>query len=1168
MKIASYNINGINGRLENLLHWLKEANPDVVCLQELKCTDSLFPKDALLKAGYHAIWHGQKAWNGVAILSRYGEIQQTTKGLKGDDADLQSRYIEAYINNIVIGCLYLPNGNPWPGDKFYYKLDWMKRLINHAQQLESFGLPIALIGDYNIIPTDLDTYKPEKYKNNALFKTEARELFQDLLNEGYTDAIRKLYPDQSIYTFWDYLRNAYGRNAGLRLDHFLLNKSCEDRLIDGSVDKLVRGWEHSSDHAPAWIILNDDEVSEYVSEQDGDGDFIEQTENTNLIAYRTKRDFSRTSEPKSGKITNAESLRFVIQKHDATRLHYDFRLEMDGVLKSWAVPKGPSTDPKSKRLAMMVEDHPFDYRTFEGIIPKGEYGGGTVIVWDEGTYEPIKKIKGKKAQEKYLLEELLKGSVKIILHGSKLHGEFALVKTHGMGENGWLLIKHNDEYASSGDITLNDKSVLSAKTLGEVERTSDSDRKIDFAESPKLSMADVTSLLNHATDSKIPIGMKPMLATLVDEPFDDPEWFYEIKWDGYRALGFSLNNGDVQLLSRNNKQFNEKFFPIYEVLQTWKLDIVVDGEIIVINDQGVSNFGDLQNWNSDKDGELVYYVFDLIWYDGKDLTDLPLIDRQAILQTVLPQDDKRIRLSKVYKSGGIDFFNAASKMGLEGIIAKKADSLYSKNNRSVEWLKIKATRRQEVVIAGFTKNEDTSKLFSSLLLGVYEDEILYYVGKVGTGFNDQDQKNMMKQFKSLITDHSPFSETPDVNKTSQFRPTPPKAKAIWLRPELICEVAFTEVTSEGVFRHPSFKGMRTDKSAHEVSRETAKAVVGILQGDGINNVNNVSNESASFRALDEFPALSNKKVLLSSKADTQLCTVNGIELKFTHLSKLYWPEDKVSKRDMFNYYDQVADFILPYLKDRPMSLNRYPGGIYAQSFYQKDVKDTAPSWAKTFPYTNSEGERKEYLLGNDEATLLWMASLGCIEMNPWFSRSHSPDNPDYCVIDLDPDKNTFDQVIQVAQMVKEILDKIDVPCYPKTSGSTGIHIYIPLQAQYTYEQSQMFARIVVNLIHQQVPDFTSLERMISNRSGKMYLDFMQNRAGATIAGPYSLRPKPGATVSMPLSWDELKPGLTMRDFTIFNAINRLKETGDLFKGVLENGIDLAIAVKKAQTIFG
>jgi bifunctional non-homologous end joining protein LigD len=884
-----------------------------------------------------------------------------------------------------------------------------------------------------------------------------------------------------------------------------------------------------------------------------------------LNEYNKKRDFNKTAEPKAGKPV-AGKLQFVIQKHDASRLHYDFRLEMGGVLKSWAVPKGPSTDPKTKRLAMMVEDHPFDYKDFEGIIPKGEYGGGTVIVWDEGTYEPIEKIRGKKAQEKHLLHQLHTGSLKIVLHGKKLKGEYALVKTHGMGENGWLLIKHKDDYAATADVTKKDKSVISEKTIEQMEKHSDKVWKNGREEQREMT-SELKTLLKKGKKSKIPIGMKPMLATLVDEPFDDPDWVYEVKWDGYRALGFSLKNGDVQLLSRNNKQFNEKFYPIFELMQNWKMDIVVDGEILVINKEGVSNFGNLQNWRSEADGELVYYVFDLIWYEGKDLTGLPLSERQAILAAVLPQDDDRIRLSKVFKAKGTDFFDAAVKMGLEGIIAKKAGSTYLKDNRSSDWLKIKVHLRQEVVIAGFTKNEGTSKQFSSLLLGVYENEKLIYAGKVGTGFNDQDQKKMMAQFEPLIINKSPFSEIPDVNKPSRFRRNPPKAKATWLKPELVCEVEFSEVTGDGVFRHPSFQGMRIDKTAKSVVREAAVETKAIVEAELPDEEETKPVNKDKHAAAIRPPKSTGRKTLLNPKDETQVRKVNGHELKFTNLSKLYWPEDKVSKRDMFNYYYQVADYILPYLKDRPMSLNRFPGGIHGQSFYQKDVKGKAPEWADTFPYTTGDGEDKEYLLGNDDAALLWMASLGCIEMNPWFSRSQSPDNPDYCVIDLDPDKNTFDQVIHVAQIVKEVLDKMEVPGYAKTSGSTGMHIYIPLGAKYSYDQSQMFAKIIVNLVHQQVPEFTSLERIVANRKGKMYLDFLQNRPGATIAGPYSLRPKPGATVSMPLDWREVKPGMTMKDFTIFNALDRLKERGDVFKGVLGKGIDLSKAIENAKKEF-
>jgi bifunctional non-homologous end joining protein LigD len=907
-----------------------------------------------------------------------------------------------------------------------------------------------------------------------------------------------------------------------------------------------------------------------------------------LKEYVKKRDFTKTAEPKAGMSKDKDHLMFVIQKHDASRLHYDFRLEMDGVLKSWAVPKGPSTDPKTKRLAMMVEDHPFDYRNFEGIIPQGEYGGGTVIVWDEGTYEPIEEIKGKKAQEKHLLKQLKEGSVKIKLHGEKLEGEYALVKTHGMGENGWLLIKHNDEFASIKDITKKDKSILSGKTIETMEKTSEKvwqhgheedvekpkkgskkkalakpdEEVVDQTDAGEASVPeatfDVEKLIKDAPKSATPKKIKPMKATLVDAPFDDPDWVYEVKWDGYRAIA-QISKTDVELISRNNLPF-DKYYPINKLLKDWKINAVIDGEILVLNDKGVSDFGALQNWRSEADGDLVYYVFDILWYEGKNLMGLPLIQRQAILKEILPTNDDRIRQSKVFAANGKDFFAAAEKIGLEGIIAKKADSVYTSDLRSKEWLKIKVQRRQEVIIAGFTKNEGTAKSFSALVLGVYDGKVLKYVGKVGTGFSEKLQKEMMAQFKPLITDKVPFDVEPDVDKPSRFRPQRLGAKPTWLKPELVCEVNYAEVTSEGIFRQASFKGMRMDKKAKDVVLETPV--------DTNETVEEVEQEETHQQVVKP-PTDKDRKTLLNPKDETQVRKICGHELKFTHLSKVYWPEDGVTKRDMFNYYYRVAEYILPYLKDRPMSLNRFPNGIHGPSFYQKDVKGKAPDWVtKTFPYTNGEGEHKEYLVGSDESYLLWMASLGCIEMNPWFSRVQSPDNPDYCVIDLDPDKHTFDQVIEAAQEVKKVLDAVNVPSFPKTSGSTGMHIYIPLGAKYDYDQSQMFAKIVVQLVHKQIPDYTSLERMISARKGKMYLDFLQNRPGATIAGPYSLRPKVGATVSMPLTWDEVKPGLTMKDFTIFNSLDRLKETGDLFKGVLGKGIDLEKTIKKAQSIFG
>lgn len=677
-----------------------------------------------------------------------------------------------------------------------------------------------------------------------------------------------------------------------------------------------------------------------------------------------------------------------------------------------------------------------------------------------------------------------------------------------------------------------------------------------LADTADIKAEGITPYLEKAPDSPFPETIMPMLATLTDRPFDDPDWFYEVKWDGYRALAF-IKDGEVELRSRNNKSFNEKFYPIHSLLKSWKLNVVLDGEILVLNKKGISDFSALQNWRSEADGELVFYVFDILWLEGKNLMQLPLRNRLELLKQVLPTNDDRVRQSKVFEAKGTEFFEAAGKMGLEGIIAKRGDSTYIPDFRSKDWLKIKVHQRQEVVIGGFTKNEGTNKQFSSLLLGVFENGKFQYVGKVGTGFTDKLQKQMMEAFKPHITTECPFVYEPDYNKPSRFRPNPPRATATWLKPELVCEVSFAEVTSDGVFRHPSFEGMREDKKATDVKREITKPTTEVLE------------ESNELHAkMVTAPKPNTNKTLLNPKDETQVRSINGHDLKFTNLSKVYWPDEGVTKRDLFNYYYQVSEYILPYLKDRPQSLNRFPSGIKGKSFYQKNVKETAPDWAETFPYTTSDGEDKEFLVITDEASLMWMISLGCIEVNPWFSRTQSPDNPDYCVIDLDPDKNTFEQVIEAANVVKEVLDAIEVPSYCKTSGSTGMHIYIPLAAKYSYDQSQLFGRIIAKIVHNQIPEYTSVERFISERKGKMYVDFLQNRPGATIAGPYSLRPKPGATVAMPLHWDEVKPGLQMRDFNIHNALDRLNAKGDIFKPVLGEGIDLMKAVEKAKSVFG
>ncbi len=897
-----------------------------------------------------------------------------------------------------------------------------------------------------------------------------------------------------------------------------------------------------------------------------------------LVEYKKKRSFKKTPEPVGGK-ASGDQLQFVIQKHDASRLHYDFRLELKGVLKSWAVPKGPSLNPAEKRLAMLVEDHPFDYKNFEGIIPEGNYGAGTVIIWDEGTYEPIEDVGGKATQEKLLLKAFHAGSVKIRMHGKKLKGEFALVRTRGRGDNSWLLIKHRDKYAIETDIREKEKSVISGKTIEQLAKDKKANhwisnrsaaknpgiasskksskgktagRRLKSSAKKQIDVKDILKPISKKVKSKILQDVKPMLATLVDKPFDEKGWSYEVKWDGFRTLSY-LNKGVVEIRSRNNKDFNKKFYPIYNALVDWPINAVVDGEITVLNEKGAPDFNALQEWRSEADGQLIYYLFDVLWLDGYDLTNVSLKERRDILQKIIPTGDI-IRISENFASTGTAFFEQADKLGLEGIIAKKNDSIYLLDVRSKEWLKIKTAKQQEAIIGGYTRNEKTSKKFSALLLGVYQNDEFVSIGPVGTGFTSKMQTELLDKLKPLEISKCPFKEVPDYNKPSRFRPNPPKAEVIWVKPKLVVEVTYRAVTNDGSMRHPSFKGLREDKKAKDVVWENPVHTRDIVS-EGSNTAD---------KKIIKPPKKSERQTLLNPNDETQVRNIGGHELKFTNLSKIFWPDEQISKRDMLNYYYQVVPYMLPYMKDRPQTLNRFPNGIKGPSFYQKDVTDKVPSWIEKHKYFSEGDDRqKNFLVCTDEASLLYIASLGCIEMNPWSSRTQSPDHPDWCIIDLDPDKKqTFDQVIEAAQVTRQVLESIGVTSCCKSSGSTGLHIYIPLGAKYTYEDSKEFARAVVTAVQRQLPDFTSLERKIADRKGKMYLDFLQNRPQATVAAPYSLRPKPGASLSMPLHWDEVKKGLKILDFNIRNAIPRLREQGDIFTSVLGKGINIEKALKE------
>lgn len=895
-----------------------------------------------------------------------------------------------------------------------------------------------------------------------------------------------------------------------------------------------------------------------------------------LTEYKRKRSFNKTPEPKGDKKESNGALHFVVQKHDATRLHYDFRLEIRGVLKSWAVPKGPSMNPEDKRLAMMVEDHPYDYKDFEGIIPEGNYGAGTVIVWDEGTYEPMLLAEGDiKEQEKELMRELHKGDVKVVLHGKKLKGAFALVHIKGgREENAWLLIKKKDKYAKDTDITKKDKSVQSGKKLEQVAKTSTNEwvsnrQKTKSARSEvKKKAAPVADIPDKGVRAKAPAGITPMMATLTDRAFDDDDWLFEIKWDGYRALSF-IQKGKVELLSRKNLSFNTKFAPVATALKELGADVVLDGEIVSVNSEGKGDFQLLQQWQKTGKGQLLYYVFDILWLNGKSLMDLPLTERKEILKNFLPENDV-IRYSDHISGKGKEFYEMAVQQGLEGIMAKKADSTYSPGIRTKQWLKIKTHRRQEAVICGFTEPRKSRKYFGALVLGVYEKGELKYAGHTGTGFTEKLQADVFRKLKPLITPNHPFDKKPKTNMP-----------CTWVKPKLVCEIKFGEWTQEGIMRIPVFLGLREDKNAREVTKEkpvpltktsakkaAAKKAAPKKKAARKKEIKKVSRKGA--KTQNKSRALAPlRETLLNETEKKQTLTIGKKELVFTNLDKLYWPKEKISKRDSINYYHKVAPYILPYLVDRPQSLNRNPDGINKPGFYQKDVTDKAPEWAVTHPYTTeSDGKKKQYFVCTDEASLLYMANLGCIEINPWLSTVHNPDNPDWCVIDLDPGKISFGKVIEAAQVVKQVIDEIGIKSYCKTSGSTGLHIYIPLGAKYSYDQSRQLAELLVTQVHHEIPSFTSLERSPAKRKTKIYLDFLQNRTVQTIAAPYSLRPKPGATVSTPLHWEEVKKGLSIQDFNIDNIHDRLKEVGDIWKPVMSAGIDMEKVLNKLSKMIG
>jgi bifunctional non-homologous end joining protein LigD len=830
-----------------------------------------------------------------------------------------------------------------------------------------------------------------------------------------------------------------------------------------------------------------------------------------LQKYQAKRKFQETPEPKGVVKAGKGPLRFVIQKHAASRLHFDLRLEAEGTLKSWAVPKGPSVIPHEKRLAIMVEDHPLDYLLFEGTIPKGNYGGGTVMVWDEGTYHPP-GVAGREESERIISEGLQEGRLHVVLHGKKLHGEFAVIRTK-QAPNSWLFFKKDDVSAEApqGD---QDRSVLSNRTMEEIaaaKKPATADR-IDLSGAPKAPM---------------PHNVSPMLATPAAGPFDHPDWIFEVKWDGYRAIA-EVEKGKVRLYSRNNLAFEKRYAPIVQALEHLDHEAVLDGEVVALDAAGRPRFQLLQEYQKAQKGTLVYQVFDLLHLDGHDLQKLPLVQRKALLAQIL-NDLPNVRLSEHIVAHGVAFFDAASRKGLEGVVAKEGRSRYQQGVRSRSWLKLKTHLRQEAVIGGFTEGKGARKELGSLVLGVYENGDLVYVGHAGTGFSDQTLADLLSRLQPLVQATCPFKKRPQVN-----------ARVHWVEPRLVCEVSFGEWTNDGNMRHPVFLRLREGKDPTTVRREHPLD-----------------------DALPSVPAEPVRKTPRSvepppSRQPNQRVEIGGHVVQLTNLNKVYWPEDGYKKGDLIRYYRDVASVMVPHLKDRPQSLNRHPNGIHGKSFFQKDVRQQPPpEWVQTVEITSdSEDKTALTLLCQDEASLVYLANLGCIEINPWNARVGTLDLADYLLLDLDPEDISFDQVVEAAQTIHKVLEQVGAESFCKTSGKRGLHVYVPFGARYTHDQAKHFAELIARIVNAKLPSTTSLVRNPSGRQGRVYLDFLQNGKGKTLAAPYSVRPYPKGTVSTPLKWSEVRRGLDPSRFTMRTLPRRLDAVGDLWKPVLGPGIDL------------
>ncbi len=866
-----------------------------------------------------------------------------------------------------------------------------------------------------------------------------------------------------------------------------------------------------------------------------------------LSAYRAKRALERTPEP-AGVVgaPAAPGGLFVVHLHAARRLHYDLRLEMDGVLRSWAVPKGPSADPHDKRLAVLVEDHPLEYGDFEGVIPEGNYGAGAVIVWDRGRWVPVEEPH----------QGLSHGKLLFDLQGYKLRGRWTLVRikprasqrgaSPAAGGKDWLLIKERDGFAAQGGAAFDPRSVLSGLSVEELAR------------GEARSQAVLAELQRrHAPRRAVPLArVGLMLAEAQDAPFSKKGWIYEIKYDGYRMLA-GRAGGEARLLTRSGRDATGTFPELARAVRALPYEgLVLDGEVVCLDEEGRPSFERLQQRGRlSRPADVrqaalaypaTYFVFDLLAFQGFDLRPLPLIERKRLLRDLLPAAGP-LKYADHVEGAGEAFYRAAVQLGLEGVVAKQADAPY-RAGRSRAWLKVRAEKSGDFVVVGWTEPKGSRAGFGALHLADYVQGRLTYAGRVGSGFEDQALAAIRESLDQLRREAAPCEG-----------PLPRDRATIWVEPRVVCEVRFKERTEQGLLRQPVFVRFRDDKPPQDcvrnhVTLEAPKDEPAQARDDG---------GSGSGVPPARGPAGSGGR---PATRGTETGAPAPDRVPLSNTDKVFWPEEGYTKGDLIAYYRAISSWLLPYLEDRPLVLTRYPDGIAGKSFFQKDAPGFVPEWIRRERLWSQGAERElDYFICDSEAALVYIANLGAIPLHIWGSRIGTLEQPDWCILDLDPKEAPFRDVVTVARALEALCDAIELPCFVKTSGSTGLHVLVPLGRQLTYEQCRQLAQVLARVIVAELPEIATVTRNPAKREGKVYLDYVQNGHGRLLAAPFSVRPLPGAPVSMPLSWSEVRPGLDLGKFTIRTAPRRMQRLRrDPMRGVLEERPEVLRALERLQ----